>query len=164
MSCVQIPGRHPRCVFVAALAIAVSMQSSGASAQGQAVPLGSFTNPIYAAAPAGDPRLFVVERAGKILVIENGTKRATPFLDISDRVSGDSNAEGGLLSIAFADDYTQTGVFYVYYTGDIDPTGEVTFESRVSRRLPCSSSTNTVSMPSSTKNTSSTSCVCAALP
>jgi len=119
---------------VAAFAFVVAMRAAGALAQGAAVPVGfSFSAPIYAAAPAGDPRLFVAERAGVIRVLQDGAVLGTPFLDISDRVAIPAFSEGGLLGFAFAPEYTQSGVFYVYYTGDGDPSGGFTFESRVSR-------------------------------
>jgi glucose/arabinose dehydrogenase len=76
--------------------------------------LGRFDGPTYIAAPRGDPRRFVVQRAGTVLIIgERGGEDET-FLDISDNVSTDG--EGGLLSIAFAPDYDSSGLFYVYYT------------------------------------------------
>jgi glucose/arabinose dehydrogenase len=65
---------------------------------------------------AGDnrDRLFVVEQAGQIRLIENGTLLQTPFLNISNRVS--SNGERGLLGMAFPPDYASKGYFYVNYT------------------------------------------------
>lgn len=59
-------------------------------------------------------RLFVVEQAGRIRIIANGTLLQTPFLDISSRVS--STGERGLLGIAFPPDYASKGYFYVNYT------------------------------------------------
>jgi len=85
------------------------------------VRIGSFSAPIYAAAPPGDAQsLFVVERGGRIMVVRRGHKLHTPFLDIRGRVSG--GGERGLLSMAFAPDYASSGRFYVDYTdnsGDI---------------------------------------------
>jgi glucose/arabinose dehydrogenase len=82
----------------------------------RAVPVGgTFSGPIYATAPVGDARLFVVERAGTIRVLdENRNQLPTPFLDIRSTVS--TARDGGLLSMAFPPDYAQTGRFYVYYT------------------------------------------------
>ena len=117
----------------AALALVAALHAAAEPAQGVAQNLGSFSDPIYAAAPSGDARLFVVERGGTIRVIANGETLATPFLDITDRVSNPPGLEGGFLGLVFAPDYAQTGVFYVYYTGDINPSPSVTFESRVSR-------------------------------
>jgi glucose/arabinose dehydrogenase len=64
---------------------------------------------------ANDERLFVVEKGGKIKVIQaNGTVNATPFLDISAQIS--TNSERGLLGMAFHPDYANNGYFYVNYT------------------------------------------------
>ena len=46
----------------------------------------------------GSGRLFVVERAGRIRVIKNGTLLSTPYLDISSLVQAGSG-EQGLLSV-----------------------------------------------------------------
>jgi glucose/arabinose dehydrogenase len=92
-----------------------------ASARVHLVRVGSFSAPIYVTAPRGDnSRVFVVERAGRIMVMRNGHKLRTPFLDIRGRVS--EGGERGLLSMAFAPDYATSGRFYVDYTdngGDI---------------------------------------------
>jgi glucose/arabinose dehydrogenase len=71
-------------------------------------------NPLYLTAPRSDARLFIVEQAGRIRVVENGTLLPTPFLDISDRVS--SGGERGLLGLAFHPSYAANGYFYVDYT------------------------------------------------
>lgn len=63
----------------------------------------------------GSGRLFVVEKRGRIRVIEKGEVLETPFLDITDRV-GSSAYEQGLLGLAFALDYPDSGSFYVNYT------------------------------------------------
>ena len=63
---------------------------------------------------ARDDRLFVVEQAGVIRVIENGRLLDSPFLDIRDRVA--SGGETGLLSVAFHPHYADNGYFYVDYT------------------------------------------------
>ncbi|HNB51446.1 MAG TPA: PQQ-dependent sugar dehydrogenase, partial [Anaerolineales bacterium] len=70
-------------------------------------------------ANAGDNRLFVIEQAGKIQIVQpDGTVLGTPFLDITDRVeygAGPGN-EQGLLGLAFDPDYPSNGYFYVNYT------------------------------------------------
>jgi hypothetical protein len=79
--------------------------------------VGSFDEPVYVTAAPGDRRrLFVVERTGRIHVVRDGRRLATPFLDLS-RVANHSGFENGLLSMAFAPDYARTGRFYVDYTG-----------------------------------------------
>lgn len=64
---------------------------------------------------AGDARLFVLEQPGRIRIIENGTLRPEPFLDIVDRVGSGGN-EQGLLGLAFHPDYATNGRFFVNYT------------------------------------------------
>jgi glucose/arabinose dehydrogenase len=57
----------------------------------------------------------VLEKAGRIMVVVNGHKRARPFLDITHLVQS-SSTEQGLLGLAFAPDNMQSGRFYVAYT------------------------------------------------
>jgi glucose/arabinose dehydrogenase len=75
---------------------------------------GGLLSPTFLTAPAGDPRQFIVERAGRVLVMQNGTLLAQPFLDI--RADTDVAGEGGLLSLAFDPGYAANGRFYVYRT------------------------------------------------
>jgi glucose/arabinose dehydrogenase len=70
--------------------------------------------PLYLTSPAGDSRLFVVEQAGRIRIIKNGTVLTKPFLDITSRVS--SGGERGLLSVAFHPSYRTNGFFFVNFT------------------------------------------------
>ncbi len=76
---------------------------------------GTFVSPVYVIAPAGDPRLFIVEQAGRIRIVENGQLVSAPFLDIAARVGG--GGERGLLSMAFHPQYRTNGFFFVYFTG-----------------------------------------------
>jgi glucose/arabinose dehydrogenase len=76
--------------------------------------LGRFHAPTYLAAPRGDRhRRFVVERGGTIRVIRDGKRLKTPFLNISSEVRTDG--EAGMLSMAFAPDYSKSRLFYIYY-------------------------------------------------
>ena len=87
------------------------------------VSVGSFEAPVYATAPAGDTqRLFVVERAGRIQVLDDGVKHE--FLDISSLVAC-CEGERGMASMAFAPDYATSGLFYVFYTA-LTPRGQLT--------------------------------------
>jgi glucose/arabinose dehydrogenase len=71
--------------------------------------------PVHVAQPPGEPgRLYVVEQAGRIRVVESGSVRARPFLDITGAVG--SGGERGLLSMAFHPGYASNGRFYVNYT------------------------------------------------
>ena len=67
----------------------------------------------------GTGRIFIIEKDGIIHVIEDDPNVAVQktFLDITDRVLGDSN-ERGLLSLAFHPDYANNGYFYVYYSAE----------------------------------------------
>jgi glucose/arabinose dehydrogenase len=72
--------------------------------------------PTYAThAGDGSGRMFVTERAGRIKVFAAPPSEGRVFLDIEDRVD-DSGPEQGLLGLAFAPDYAQSGRFYVNYT------------------------------------------------
>ncbi len=66
---------------------------------------------------AGDDsgRIFIVEKAGRILLWMPGDVDPSVFLDIQERV-GSSGNEQGLLGLAFAPNYRETGFFYVNYT------------------------------------------------
>jgi glucose/arabinose dehydrogenase len=76
---------------------------------------GGFSRPVQMI-PAGDGsgRLLVVEQAGRIRLIDEGEVTATPFLDISDRVS--CCGERGLLGLALPPGYSSKRYFYVNYT------------------------------------------------
>lgn len=65
----------------------------------------------------GDDRLFVIEQAGIIKIVQpDGTAVITPFLDITALVDS-SRSESGLLGLAFHPDYASNGFFYLnYYT------------------------------------------------
>lgn len=82
----------------------------------------------------GDGRLFVVEQRGVIWIIEDGTVRPEPFLDIRDRVN-DAAFEQGLLGLAFDPEFTRTGHFYVNYTRAGGDTAVSRFTAPVDRGL-----------------------------
>lgn len=95
-----------------------------------------FSDPVYVTAPKSEPgRLYVVERGGRIRVIENGRRRTTPFLDIRGRV-GSESSEQGLLSLAFHPGYAKNRRFYVDYTDRQGDTRVVEFRSDGRRGLP----------------------------
>jgi glucose/arabinose dehydrogenase len=74
-----------------------------------------FTHPVHVAhAGDGSGRLFVVEQAGLVRVVENGKILSTPFLDIRDRV--ESGGEKGMLGIAFHPRHKENGFFFINYT------------------------------------------------
>jgi glucose/arabinose dehydrogenase len=78
------------------------------------VAVARFSAPVGVVAAPGDPgRLFVVERAGRI--VERHGNAQTTFADLTDRVKADGD-EQGLLGLAFAPDYATSGKLYVFYT------------------------------------------------
>jgi glucose/arabinose dehydrogenase len=95
-------------------AVAPTVPAQGAAGV-RLVKVGSFEQPLYVTAPRGDRRrVFVVEQTGRIRVIRDGRKLATPFLDLRNQVS--CCGERGLLSMAFPPDYATSRRFYVDYT------------------------------------------------
>ena len=69
-----------------------------------------FSFPLYVTAPPDDlDRLFVVEQNGRIKVVENGSVKGTPFLDLGSLTS--ASEERGLLSMAFHPEYGSNGYF-----------------------------------------------------
>jgi glucose/arabinose dehydrogenase len=79
-------------------------------------------------APGEEDRLYVVERDGRIRVLEDGRVLPDPFLDIVDEVT--SGGEQGLLSVAFHPDYAENRLFYVNYTDRAGDTRVVEYRSR----------------------------------
>jgi glucose/sorbosone dehydrogenase/all-beta uncharacterized protein len=65
---------------------------------------------------AGDGlnRLFILEQAGIIKVLQPGSSTPTVFLDIRSKIV--SGGERGLLGLAFHPQYSTNGRFFVYYT------------------------------------------------
>jgi len=102
------------------LGAGVAAESSG-SPSGSMVHLkqiaSGLVDPVEIAnADDGSDRLFVVERVGRIRVIDaEGVLVPEPFLDISPRVQS-GYIEQGLLGLAFHPAYRDNGRFFVAYT------------------------------------------------
>jgi len=79
---------------------------------------------------SSDNRLFVVQQAGRIMVVENSpsTTTANVFLDIRSDINFSPGQELGLLGLAFHPNYDQNGYFYIYYTGIEDGTPTIIVE------------------------------------
>ena len=71
-------------------------------------------SPVYVTQPAGDPRLFVVEQTGRIVIVQDGKLLPTPFADLSKLVT--AGGEQGLLGLAFDPQFARNGRLFVYYT------------------------------------------------
>ena len=77
--------------------------------------IGTFSFPLLVTSPPGDnARIFVVEKAGTIRIVKQGTTLATPFLDIHTQVS--TGSEQGLLGLAFHPSFRTNGLFVINYT------------------------------------------------
>lgn len=63
----------------------------------------------------GSNRLFIIQKAGTILVVQPGSTTPTTFLNITSRVRSSGN-EQGLLGLAFHPAFSTNGRFFVYYT------------------------------------------------
>ena len=123
------PGSPPAIPWKTALSLFLAAAASGCGSQFESetpdlpdgpVPVGlqevasGLAFPLYLTAPAGDPRLFIVEKGGTIRIVQNGALLPTPFLDFSAKVS--TGGEQGLLGLAFDPQYASTGRFVVHYT------------------------------------------------
>ena len=97
-------------------AVALSAMVDGAEVDFEIV-AENLDAPIFLASPAGDPRQFIVDQYGAILVIKDGSVLEEPFLEIGDRIV--AGGERGLLGLAFHPDYDANGRFFVNYT-DLD--------------------------------------------
>jgi glucose/arabinose dehydrogenase len=103
----------------ASVAVAIFVAAAPAPAGAGAItwpvvelrPVVSGLNQPLAVVDAGDNsgRLYVVEKAGVIRVVEAGRLLATPFLDIHTRVR--TNGEQGLLGLAFSPDFATSGLW-----------------------------------------------------
>ena len=63
-------------------------------------------------------RLFIVDQAGTIRILQNGALLPTPFLNITALLAplNPGYDERGLLGVAFHPDYATNGRFFVHYT------------------------------------------------
>ena len=99
--------------FVAVLSLCLSPLLDAAI---QLTPMVSgLSSPVFVAnAGDGTNRLFIVEQAGVVRVLQPGASTPTTFLDIQAKVV--AGGEQGLLGLAFHPEYSANGRFFVYYT------------------------------------------------
>lgn len=77
--------------------------------------------PTFVTAPPGDVRLFIVEKTGRIRIVEDGDLHTRPFLNIRGRVlASGQTSEQGMFALAFHPEYATNGRFYVHYTARPD--------------------------------------------
>ena len=113
------------CSAMAVISISTTLTPAAAASGALNLSLSTFATGLsgplsIANADRGDGRLFIVERAGRIKIVEpDGTVRATPFLDIVGQVDS-SDGEEGLLGLVFHPNYYDNGYFYANYTNTTD--------------------------------------------
>jgi len=115
--------------IVALLTLACGAGAGGELATGLRLVkvVGGLSSPVHVSAPRTEPgRLYAVEQAGRIVVVERGRVVRT-FLDIRNLVR--SGGEQGLLSVAFHPKYAQNHRFYVDYTDSAGDTRVVEYRS-----------------------------------
>jgi glucose/arabinose dehydrogenase len=130
------PTRQLRLALVIASALVVSLPSAGLVSARTADPADGTATPAAAPAPGsirltrvvggldkpvfvtsardGSGRLFIVEKSGRIRILDGGTLRSTPFLNLSASVS--KGSEQGLLGLAFHPRFSTNRRFFVNYT------------------------------------------------
>jgi glucose/arabinose dehydrogenase len=90
-----------------------------------------FERPVWAGAPDSvKGKLWVMEQAGTVWIVDlkTGERAEEPFLKINDKVTRKGN-EQGLLGLAFAPDFEQSGTYYVNYNEEGGDTLIVRFTS-----------------------------------
>ena len=113
--------------------------------------VGSFQEPVFLTSPPGDRRRqFVVEQGGRVMILRDGRKLGTPFLDIGSLVT--AGGEQGLLSLAFAPDYAQSRRFYVYYTDEQGDQRVVEYRARDAEHADAGSARLVLRMPDDEDN------------
>jgi len=116
--------------LIALFAVVAAASVAAAAIRLEPVVVG-LDDPLYVtSARDGSHRLFIVERAGVIKVLQPGASTPTIFLDISARVRV-GGSEQGLLGLAFHPQYASNGRFFVHYSPE-GPNATVVAEYRVS--------------------------------
>lgn len=108
-----------RGILAAVTAIALACGGLGVAAPASALlrttlVVGGLDDPVLVASPPADARLFIVERPGRIRILQGGVLLTTPFLDLVGQVG--TVQEQGMLGLAFPANFATTRLFYVYYT------------------------------------------------
>ena len=100
-------------LFAAAMATALLVSPASGQIKGQSL-VGNLAYPLGLAQPPNDSsRLFIVGQQGAIRILEGGSLKPQPFLDVTSEVL--FGGEQGLLSLAFDPDYDTNGYFYIYF-------------------------------------------------
>jgi glucose/arabinose dehydrogenase len=94
--------------------VALSAPSTGAAQLRAELVADGLVKPVAFAQNPADPTMqLVAEHIGVLRILKDGQVLASPFLDISTEVA--SAGELGLLGVAFAPDYAESGRFFVSF-------------------------------------------------
>lgn len=103
-------------VMVASLIVCSSVQGQSVPAGfSDAVVVSGFSEPVGFTFDAND-RLYVWEKGGKVWIVENGMKRPSPLIDISQEVG--NWRDHGFLGFALDPNFLSNGHIYLFYTVD----------------------------------------------
>ncbi len=97
----------------------------------------TFSNPIcIRSLPGVSNRLFVVERDGRMQLINLDSNTKSTFLDLAAYLAASgtpisASSESGFLSVAFHPDYNNNGLFFLFYSFRHAPNGQL--HQRVAR-------------------------------
>ena len=109
-------GCSATCTLESAAGLCAGVPAGSGATLASTLVASGLARPLDVTAPPLDvTRLFVVEQAGRIRVLEHGQLLPAPFLDLRDRVAC-CVGERGLLGLAFHPDYATNGRFFVVYT------------------------------------------------
>jgi glucose/arabinose dehydrogenase len=114
-----LPDRVRTLIRCASAAVLMGLLAAGPTIAAPAVELEpvveGLSQPVFVThAGDGSGRLFLVEQAGRILILDGGRLRAEPFLDLRARVQ--AGGERGLLGLAFHPEFALNGRYFVHYT------------------------------------------------
>ncbi len=128
-------------VLTVILLTAVSVLSQGVPApftvRLQTVLTGLSRPILIRSSPDNTKRLFIVQQAGIIKVVQPGSTTPADFINLSSKVvqPGSTGDERGLLGMTFHPQFATNGKFYVDYTRVVDGTTTVA-ESKVDPNNP----------------------------
>ena len=103
--------------FAATAAFALVLLFAACARAATLEQVGTFNSPRDMRSHPTDPdRLYVAEKAGTIQMLKDGTKSLVLNMNSNGNLVGSSGNEEGLLSLALAPDFVDSGKFYVFYT------------------------------------------------
>ncbi|MGH3442975.1 MAG: PQQ-dependent sugar dehydrogenase, partial [Nitriliruptorales bacterium] len=104
-----------------------------------------FDFPLFATGHTSEAdRIYVVEKGGAVWIVEDGSRKSTPFLDLRGQVS--SGGEQGLLGLAFHPSYPTDPRVYAHYTNQAGNTRVVEYRRATADRVDAASARTLLSL------------------